>query len=173
VEHRALLFLYAFAVVFGGLPAVMEGTLVADAESRHFVFERLLATEWMVAGALTVFLAVKQMRSGAKLTSTVIFPIEIFLLSLPVGGLLLEMGAASPAEWIESRIELFLFLSMLAALTLLVCRVVEPSLAALGAALLAGAALGWLGGGIQLSLAVGAAALALLAWLGRRRPLHE
>jgi hypothetical protein len=173
VEHRGLVLVYAFAVIFGGLPAVLEGTLVADAQSRRFVFERILAAEWIAAGALTAFIAVKRMRTGASFPRVLLFPLEVSLLSIPVGGLLLEMGAASPGDWMVSRLELFLFLSMLAAVAHLLCRIVEPPLAALGASLAAGAALGWLGGSALLSLAVGSTALALLAWVGRRRPVHE
>lgn len=184
VGHGRLVALYAFGLVLGCFPWVMEASGLPRAESRRFLFERFVSVEWALSGILIPFVAAKLMRreggvkpTGArfllpKLLVIALFALELLLVSAPLVTLLYDVGVGSGREWIGAQLELLLFLSVLAAIALLLHLVLEPPLAAFGATYAAAAALVWIGGGFQLWLALGAASVALLALRSHRSLLH-
>jgi hypothetical protein len=171
--------LYALALVVGSFPWVIEASGLARPESRVFLFERFVAVEWALALALVPFLAAKLMRHepGArfflsKLLRVVLFASELSLVSIPLAALLHDMGVGSGREWLGAQLELLSFLSMLAAVSLLLHLVLEAPLAALGTSYAFAGALLWFGGGYAIWLALGAASVAWVLLRSRRSLLH-
>jgi len=175
--HGWLLFLYAFGLVVGCLPWVMEAAGLPRAESRRFLFERFLRVEWLLSAALTAFVAAKLMRRDRGLKHsvalTVLFALELLLVSSPISVLLYDMGAGSGREWMSSQAELLAYLTMLAGIAVLFHLVLSPPLAALGATYAAAGGLLWIGGGAGLWLTVFAVAAGLAALRAHRSFSYE
>ena len=132
---------------------------------------------WVIV--LVPFVAAKLMRHepGArfflsKLLRVVLFASELSLVSIPLAALLHDMGVGTGRDWLGAQLELLSFLSMLAAVSLLLHLVLEPPLAALGTSYAFAAALLWFGGGYAIWLALGAASVAWVLLRSRRSLLH-
>jgi hypothetical protein len=191
IGHGRLVALYALGLVLCSFPWLLEASGLARAESRRFLFERFVSVEWALSGILIPFVAAKLMRREPRLRRTIalcgvsparfllpklllvaLFASELLLVAAPLAMLLHDMGAGAGSEWVLAQLELFVFLSMLAAVAILLQLVLDPPLAALGATYVAESALVWIGGGFERWLALGAVTVVLIALRSQRALLY-